>query len=119
MCPLALIRFSVCPPRQGFDQEGVDDLVSGILMGSYHSGGGGGPLIGGAAKHILGFPWSGAAFAVILAAQVNTPLKITSTQTPDALHRLTALQRCVRTAGALELTAVRTYNSKTWKDFTA
>jgi hypothetical protein len=54
---------------QGFDQEGVDDLVSGILMGSYHSGGGGGPLVGGAAKHLLGFPWSGAAFACILAFQ--------------------------------------------------
>ncbi|KAK9905881.1 hypothetical protein WJX75_008082 [Coccomyxa subellipsoidea] len=53
----------------GFDQEGVDDLVSGILMGSYHSGGGGGPLVGGAAKHLLGFPWSGAAFACILAFQ--------------------------------------------------
>ncbi|CAL8472291.1 g11833 [Coccomyxa elongata] len=53
----------------GFDQEGIDDLVSGILMGSYHSGGGGGPLVGGAAKHLLGFPWSGALFAAILAVQ--------------------------------------------------
>ncbi len=56
-------------PLQGFDQEGIDDLVSGILMGSYHSGGGGGPLVGGAAKHLLGFPWSGALFAAILAVQ--------------------------------------------------
>jgi len=39
---------------QGYDQDGVDDLVSGVLMGSYHSGGGGGPLIGGACKHGLG-----------------------------------------------------------------
>lgn len=42
---------------QGIEQEGVDDLVSGILMGSYHTGGGGGPLVGGAAKHAVGFPW--------------------------------------------------------------
>ena len=56
---------------QGYDQEGVDDLVSGVLMGSYHSGGGGGPLIGGAMKHGLGFPWSGAVFAAIFAAQVG------------------------------------------------
>jgi hypothetical protein len=32
-------------------------MVSGILMGSYHTGGGGGPLVGGAAKHAVGFPW--------------------------------------------------------------
>ena len=40
-------------------------------MGSYHSGGGGGPLIGGAMKHGLGFPWSGAVFAAIFATQVG------------------------------------------------
>ena len=56
---------------QGYDQEGVDDLVSGVLMGSYHSGGGGGPLIGGAMKHGLGFPWSGAVFAAVFAIQVG------------------------------------------------
>ena len=49
----------------------MDDLVSGVLMGSYHSGGGGGPLIGGAMKHGLGFPWSGAVFAAIFATQVG------------------------------------------------
>ena len=38
-------------------------------MGSYHSGGGGGPLLGGACKHGLGFPWSGAVFAAVFAAQ--------------------------------------------------
>ena len=54
---------------QGYDQDGVDDLVSGVLMGSYHSGGGGGPLLGGAFKHALGFPWSGAVFAAVFAAQ--------------------------------------------------
>ena len=54
---------------QGYDQDGVDDLVSGVLMGAYHSGGGGGPLIGGACKHGLGFPWSGAVFAAVFAAQ--------------------------------------------------
>ena len=47
----------------------MDDLVSGVLMGAYHSGGGGGPLIGGACKHGLGFPWSGAVFAAVFAAQ--------------------------------------------------
>ena len=49
----------------------MDDLVSGVLMGSYHSGGGGGPLIGGAMKHGLGFPWSGAVFAAVFAIQVG------------------------------------------------
>ena len=57
------------PLLQGYDQDGVDDLVSGVLMGAYHSGGGGGPLIGGACKHGLGFPWSGAVFAAVFAAQ--------------------------------------------------
>ncbi len=54
--------------HQGFRQEGVDDLLSGALMGAYHTGGGSGPLIGGAAKHAVGFPWSGAVFAAILVA---------------------------------------------------
>lgn len=72
--PRSLEEFStylVCCHRllQGYDQDGVDDLVSGVLMGAYHSGGGGGPLVGGAFKHALGFPWSGALFAAAFAAQ--------------------------------------------------
>jgi hypothetical protein len=61
----------------------VDDLVSGILMGSYHTGGGGGPLIGGAAKHAFGFPWSGAFFGAILAAQGVAIAVLASVMPPE------------------------------------
>lgn len=52
-------------------------------MGSYHTGGGGGPLVGGAAKHLFGFPWSGAAFAAILAAQGTAIAVLASIMPPE------------------------------------
>lgn len=71
---------------QGYDQDGVDDLVSGVLMGSYHSGGGGGPLLGGALKHGLGFPWSGAVFAAAFAVQGIAIAVLATVMPPEPKH---------------------------------
>ncbi|KAK9905907.1 hypothetical protein WJX75_008740 [Coccomyxa subellipsoidea] len=52
----------------GIQEEGLADVVSGLLSGSFSLGGGVGPLLGGVLANWFGFQWSAAAFGALLGA---------------------------------------------------
>lgn len=52
----------------GLEEEGLTDVVSGLLSGGFALGGGVGPLLGGLLADWFGFEWSAAAFGAMLAA---------------------------------------------------
>lgn len=52
----------------GLEEEGLTDVVSGLLSGSFSLGGGVGPLLGGVLANFFGFEWAAAVFGALLAA---------------------------------------------------
>ncbi|CAL8472021.1 g11563 [Coccomyxa elongata] len=62
----------------GIEEEGLADVVSGLLSGSFSMGGGVGPLLGGLLAALLGFEWAAAGFGLVLAS-IGVAVSIVST----------------------------------------
>ena len=48
----------------GIEEEGLTDVMSGLLSGSFSLGGGAGPILGGLLAAWFGFQWAAAAFGL-------------------------------------------------------
>ncbi len=53
----------------GLASEGIEDLASGLVTGGFYFGGAVGPLIGGTATLLLGFPWAATIMAGVFVFQ--------------------------------------------------
>ena len=49
----------------GIQEEGLTDVMSGLLSGSFSLGGGAGPILGGLLAAWFGFRWAAAAFGLL------------------------------------------------------
>ena len=49
----------------GIEEEGLTDVMSGLLSGSFSLGGGAGPILGGILAAWFGFQWAAAAFGLL------------------------------------------------------
>lgn len=49
----------------GIEEEGLTDVMSGLLSGSFSLGGGTGPILGGLLAAWSGFQWAAAAFGLL------------------------------------------------------
>ena len=49
----------------GIEEEGLTDVMSGLLSGSFSLGGGAGPILGGLLAAWFGFQWAAAAFGLV------------------------------------------------------
>ncbi len=52
----------------GIEEEGLSDVVSGLMSGAFSLGGGLGPILGGTLAAGAGFEWSSAAFGALMLA---------------------------------------------------
>lgn len=53
----------------GLESVGVEDLASGLVTGGFYLGQTLGPLLGGAATSLLGFPWAATIMAGMFVVQ--------------------------------------------------
>ena len=49
----------------GIEEEGLTDVMSGLLSGSFSLGGGAGPILGGVLAAWFGFQWAAATFGLL------------------------------------------------------
>jgi len=49
----------------GIEEEGLTDVMSGLLSGAFSLGGGTGPILGGLLAAWFGFQWAAAAFGLL------------------------------------------------------